>query len=201
MAGSLLIIILLVPFAEYLEPFYDLNEKVPSNTIEPVKKSEIKLRQMKPVGLLNEMTVLCCASTMSLFCLQSTNEAILTQVTKYYLGFGPTENGYVYAITGGSASLGYLSLVLVLRFFKERTILLSGLVIELFMSILLLALMGIVTFRVSWFIPLGVVGLVLFSAVLSYIMATASSILAKSTEPKNQSIVQVIIKFIESYRI
>lgn len=100
MAGSLLIIILLVPFAEYLEPFYDLNEKAPSNTIEPLKKSEIKLRQMKPVGLLNEMTVLCCASTMSLFCLQSTNEAILTQVTKYYLGFGPTENGYVYAITG-----------------------------------------------------------------------------------------------------
>ena len=81
-------------------------------------------------------------------------------------------------LKSGSASLGYLSLVLVLRFFKERTILISGLVIELFMSILLLALMGIVTFRVSWFIPLGVVGLVLFSAVLSYIMATASSILA-----------------------
>ena len=68
------------------------------------------------------------------------------------------------------------------------------------MSVLLLALMGIVTFRVSWFIPLGVVGLVLFSAVLSYVMATASSILAKSTEPKNQSIVQVILELIENYR-
>ena len=97
-------------------------------------------------------------------------------------------------LKSGSAALGYLSLVVVLRFFEERVILLSGLLVELFMSILLLALMGIVSFRVGWFIPLGVVGLVLFSAVLSYIMATSSSILAKSTNPKNQSIVQEISK-------
>ena len=111
-------------------------------------------------------------------------------VTKYYLGFGPVENGYVYAITGGFSTLGYVSLVFILRFFKERTILLFGLSVELFISLLLLALMGIVTFRAAWFIPVGVIGLILFSSVLSYIMASSSSILAKSSLPEHQSIIQ-----------
>ena len=100
MAGSLLIIILLFPFAEYLEPYSELGESLSERKPKNQKSSKISLIQTKPLGLLNEVTVLCCAATMSLFCLQSTNEAILTQVTKYYLGFGPTENGYVYAITG-----------------------------------------------------------------------------------------------------
>ena len=101
-------------------------------------------------------------------------------------------------LTSGSAALGYLSLVVVLRFFEERVILLSGLLVELFMSILLLAVMGIVSFRVGWLIPLGVVGLVLFSTVVSYIIATSSSILAKFTNPKNQSIAQEIFKEIDN---
>jgi hypothetical protein len=49
-----------------------------------------------------------------------------------------------------------------------------------------LGLMGIVSFRVSWFEPLGVIGLILFSFVLSYVMASASSILAKSSSDDNQ---------------
>ena len=100
------------------------------------------------------------------------------------------ENGYVYAITGGFSTLGYVSLMVVLRFFEERTILLFALFVELVISIGLFILMDIVTFRVNWFIPVGVVGLVVFSLVLSYIMASSSSILAKSSLPEHQSAIQ-----------
>ena len=93
-------------------------------------------------------------------------------MTKYYLGFGPVENGYVYAITGGFSTLGYLSLMVVLRFYQERIILLFGLLLELAISVVLLSAIGSFTFRADWIIPVGVVGLILFSLVLSYIMVS-----------------------------
>ena len=59
-------------------------------------------------------------------------------MTKYYLGYGTVENGYVYAISGGCSTVGYVTLVFVLKYFKERTILIFGLCVELGVSFLLL---------------------------------------------------------------
>ena len=70
--------------------------------------SEIKLRQVKPFRIVNEISVVCCFSTMAMYSLQSGTEAILPQFTKYYLGFGAVENSWVYAIAGGSAIFGFL---------------------------------------------------------------------------------------------
>ena len=74
--------------------------------------SEIKLRQIKPFKIINEISVVCCFSTMAMYSLQSSTEAILPQFTKYYLGFGAVENSYVYAIAGGSAIFGFLGNIL-----------------------------------------------------------------------------------------
>ena len=72
------------------------------------KTSELILRQVKPFRIVNEISVVCCFSTMAMYSLQSGTEAILPQFTKYYLGFGAVENSWVYAIAGGSAILGFL---------------------------------------------------------------------------------------------
>ena len=70
--------------------------------------SEMKLRQVKPFEVINEISVVCWFSTMTLYLLQSSTEAILPQFTKYFLGFGPVENSFVYAIAGGSSIFGFV---------------------------------------------------------------------------------------------
>lgn len=70
--------------------------------------SEIKLRQIKPFQVINEISVVCWYSTMTIYFLQSTTESILPQFTKYFLGFGPVENSFVYAIAGGSSIFGFV---------------------------------------------------------------------------------------------
>ena len=58
--------------------------------------------QRKPILVIREK---------ALFAFQSTLEVVLTPITDRYLGFTPTQNAYVYGITGGFSSLGYLSLL------------------------------------------------------------------------------------------
>ena len=72
------IFILLLLFAAYMEPF----SSSPAVPIISVQDRNAKIRQVKETGIVNEVSVICCMSTMALYCLQSTNEAILTQGSK-----------------------------------------------------------------------------------------------------------------------
>jgi len=149
-------------------------------------------RQEKNHGLLNATAVCCCVCTMALFSFQSTLEVVLTPITERYLGFTPMQNAYVYGITGGVSSLGYISLLVIMRHVQERILLLEGMLVQLTICIGLLILLPTLTFRPDWLIPVGAVGCSIFSWHLSYVMAAATTILSKSHPAKHQSTVQSI---------
>ena len=59
-------------------------------------------------------------SDKALFSFQSTLEVVLTPITERYLGFTPMQNAYVYGITGGVSSLGYISLLGIVFFINNH---------------------------------------------------------------------------------
>ena len=73
---AVVIFIMCILFATYMEPY---SEPAGLKGIDQKLMKNKTLKQIKPVGVVNEVSVLCCMCTMSLYCLQSTNEAILTQ--------------------------------------------------------------------------------------------------------------------------
>merc|ERR1719476_770196 len=109
---------------------------------------------------------------MALFSFQSTLEVVLTPITERYLGFTPMQNAYVYGITGGVSSLGYISLLVIMRYnVHERILLVEGMLVQLAICIGLLIVLPQLTFRPEWLIPVGAVGCSIFSWHLSYVMA------------------------------
>ena len=90
---------------------------------------------------------------------------------------------------GVSATLGYVSLGLTFQYLKERTVLLIGLIAELIICILLFILSGsaVLTFRAAWIEPVFGLGCAVFAWFLSYVVASASTIISKSQKQKYQS--------------
>ena len=63
------------------------------------------------IGIVDPLVKVIHPSDKALFSFQSTLEVVLTPITERYLGFTPMQNAYVYGITGGVSSLGYISLL------------------------------------------------------------------------------------------
>ena len=189
------LLIILVFFFVYYMPPYEFKEKVKSPVTETSEiENSMTMIQVMPDKLVNEVSVVCCLATMSLYSFISTNEVVTTPFTDRYLGFSSTENAYVYAMVGVSSTLGYISLSFSFRWFKERTLLLFGLSIQMFICSLIFGLCAspILTFRAGWIKPVMGVGSVVFAWFLSYVIASASAILSKSQKPKYQSRIQSI---------
>ena len=102
-SGILIALVLLL--AKYHEIKQFLPEKQAADLL------GVKLRQVKPFRIVSEISVVCFFSSFAMFSLQSSTEAILPQLTKYYFGFGTVENSYVYGIAGGSAIFGFFGMI------------------------------------------------------------------------------------------
>ena len=85
---------------------------------------------------------------------------------------------------------GFLSLMVVMRYFKERQLLAVAIFVELMIALVLIILLPFMTFRADWIIPVGAIGCAIFSWFLSYVMASASTILSKSQPIHHQSRIQ-----------
>jgi len=85
---------------------------------------------------------------------------------------------------------GFLSLMVVMRYFKERQLLALAIFVELVIALGLIILLPLMTFRADWIIPVGAAGCAIFSWFLSYVMASASTILSKSQPIHHQSRIQ-----------
>lgn len=97
---------------------------------------------------------------------------------------------------------GFLSLMVVMRYFKERQLLALAIFIELVIALGLIILLPLMTFRADWIIPVGAAGCAIFSWFLSYVMASASTILSKSQPIHHQSRIQRSssnVKFLNSF--
>jgi len=181
-----LLLIINVIFAQHMDLYKPENAKV----AEVRHHTEImKNKRMKSMSFINEISILCCFCTMAIHSGRATAETVLPQVTKFYLGFGPVKNAYVFVIAGISGLLGY-GFFSLLKFFKERVILLIAVLLELCTAIVTLPLFEIITYGLNWVIPVFSVIVVLQILPIIAIVATASSILSKSTSPEYQSVAQ-----------
>ena len=77
-----------------------------------------------------------------------------------------------------------------MRYFKERQLLALAIFVELAIALGLIILLPLMTFRADWIIPVGAAGCAIFSWFLSYVMASASTILSKSQPIHHQSRIQ-----------
>jgi len=159
-----------------------------------------KFIEIKPItSIFREQIVVCLIGSFCGMFLQSALETMFSPMAKRLLGFTSVENSITYVCIGVIAVAGYASIKFATQKFKDRTLLLFGLSIELSNTLILLIIIPTASYRATQLYIALVICVFLQVFCMAYLVVSSATMLSKFSPAAKQATIQGLRIAVETF--